>query len=112
MGQCFGKEEKRTAAEIGLPEDRFVVVKKLGRGSEGELWLMKDKTRDRADQLVAVKMIPRGPGLDEERMLREIILQSSLTHIHIVKVFQIILTGGQRGQLTFAVYVSSPPVLF
>ena len=82
-----------STGETGLPRDRFTVVKKLGSGAEGELYLMKDKTRDQVDQLVAVKLIKRGSLVDEKRVFREILLQSQLNHIHVIKLFQIILTG-------------------
>ena len=97
MGGCCssfsGGGESLSTSDAGLPKERFTVIKKLGSGAEGELYLMKDKTRDQADQLVAVKLIKRGSLVDETRVFREILLQSQLNHIHVIKLFQIILTG-------------------
>jgi len=96
MGGCCssfsGGGESLSTSDAGLPKERFTVIKKLGSGAEGELYLMKDKTRDQADQLVAVKLIKRGSLVDETRVFREILLQSQLNHIHVIKLFQIILT--------------------
>ncbi|QDZ22005.1 serine/threonine-protein kinase [Chloropicon primus] len=94
MGACLGRGAGsfKEVGEMGLPSERFTVLKKLGSGAEGELYLMKDKTRDKGDQLVALKMILRGSLVDEVRMLREITLQSTLNHIHVIKLYQILLT--------------------
>ena len=94
MGACLRKSKSlEKVSAMGLPKDRFTLIKKLGKGAEGELYLMKDKTRDSLDNLVAVKMIQRGSLVDETRVFREIMLQSTLNHIHVIKLFQILLTG-------------------
>ena len=82
---CLSRERVPTAEEIGLPADRFKVKRKIGSGAEGETFLMVDKTRDKNDALVAVKVVKRGIALDEERLVSEIVLQSGLTHINIIK---------------------------
>eukprot|EP00213_Chloropicon_mariensis_P002425 CAMPEP_0197478162 /NCGR_PEP_ID=MMETSP1309-20131121/23777_1 /TAXON_ID=464262 /ORGANISM="Genus nov. species nov., Strain RCC998" /LENGTH=388 /DNA_ID=CAMNT_0043019439 /DNA_START=139 /DNA_END=1305 /DNA_ORIENTATION=- len=93
MGACLRKSKSlEKVSAMGLPKDRFTLIKKLGKGAEGELYLMKDKTRDSLDNLVAVKMIQRGSLVDETRVFREIMLQSTLNHIHVIKLFQILLT--------------------
>ncbi|WZN62835.1 serine/threonine-protein kinase [Chloropicon roscoffensis] len=93
MGGCLGREKAdEKVSELGLPTERFMAVKKLGSGAEGELYLMRDKTRDVGDRLVALKMMKRGSLVDEARVLREIMLQSTLNHIHVVKLYQVLLT--------------------
>ena len=100
MGGCLGREKAdEKVSELGLPTERFMAVKKLGSGAEGELYLMRDKTRDVGDRLVALKMMKRGSLVDEARVLREIMLQSTLNHIHVVKLYQVLLTGKyERGE--------------
>ena len=96
----MGREKAdEKVSELGLPTERFMAVKKLGSGAEGELYLMRDKTRDVGDRLVALKMMKRGSLVDEARVLREIMLQSTLNHIHVVKLYQVLLTGKyERGE--------------
>ena len=89
---CTKPGSDSLVAEMGLPTERFTLIKKLGSGAEGELYLMKDKTRGKLDQLVALKMLKRGSLVDETRVLREIMLQSTLNHIHVIKLYQILLT--------------------
>lgn len=43
-------------------------------------------------QLVALKILPRGETLDEKFVFREIVIQSTLAHIHIVKLKEVLLT--------------------
>ena len=53
MGGCLGREKAdEKVSELGLPTERFMAVKKLGSGAEGELYLMRDKTRDVGDLVV------------------------------------------------------------
>ncbi|MCO5610453.1 hypothetical protein L7F22_064691 [Adiantum nelumboides] len=68
--------------------ERFEVVKEIGSGNFGVASLLRDK---KTMELVAVKLIERGPKIDEN-VQREIINHRSLRHPNIVRFKEVCLT--------------------
>jgi serine/threonine protein kinase/Tfp pilus assembly protein PilF len=66
--------------------DRYAVVRELGRGAMGIVYLAHDSRHDRD---VAMKVLDPGiaRGIGSERFLREIRLAAKLSHPHIVPVY-------------------------
>jgi len=84
--------------------DHFEVMKPLGQGGMGAVYLARDTSLDR---LVALKLLPQGLAENpeaQERFIREARAQAKLTSPHVVPIYFIGRLAGQRGvdQLYFA----------
>lgn len=84
--------------------DHFEVMKPLGQGGMGAVYLARDTSLDR---LVALKLLPAGLAENaeaQERFLREARAQAKLTSPHVVPLYFIGRLPGRRGadQLYFA----------
>ncbi len=95
-------------AEVVLG-DRFRLVRKIGAGGMGEVWLAEDHTLD--NRPVALKMLR--PELAEDaaaivNLKREVVITRELRHPHIVGVFDF----HQQGELGFVSmeYVAGKPL--
>ncbi|GBF89249.1 hypothetical protein Rsub_02126 [Raphidocelis subcapitata] len=77
---------------LGMPKN-YGFVKRLGRGAQGEVWLAVD---DESNEMVAVKLIPRGPPAWRLTMIgREARMMARLGggHVNIVRPIEVVLTG-------------------
>jgi serine/threonine-protein kinase SRK2 len=76
-------------------EDTYEVIKPLGEGVEGKVYLCKHKT---TNELVAVKLVERGiDGEQRKRLQREIQLQARLFHVNIAELQQVLLSRKHLG---------------
>jgi uncharacterized RDD family membrane protein YckC len=86
----------------------FEIVRPLGHGGMGEVYLATDLALDRP---VALKLLPRSVAADagrRERLLREARAQARINHPHVCHIYFI---GEERGQLFFAMeYVDGETV--
>jgi serine/threonine-protein kinase len=88
----------RAIAEVGVEfEDRFLIERELGRGGMAVVYLARDRKHERP---VALKVLQPelSHSLQTQRFLREIKLAASLTHPHIVPVYD---SGSRDGQLYY-----------
>ncbi len=72
--------------EQSLAQGRFVLVKRLGRGGMGEVWLARD---ERLREPVALKFLPpeiRGDPTALDDLRRETARSHKLSHPHIVRI--------------------------
>ena len=72
--------------------DQFDLVRPLGAGGMGAVWLVRDRMLDR---LVALKVLLAGSAgaAEQERFLREARTAAKLVHPHIVPIFRADVTG-------------------
>ena len=86
----------------------FEIVRPLGHGGMGEVYLATDLALDRP---VAIKLLPPAVAADpgrRERLLREARSQARINHPHVCHIYFI---GEERGQLFFAMeYVDGETV--
>ena len=86
----------------------FEIVRPLGRGGMGEVYLATDLALDRP---VALKLLPPAVAADpgrRERLLREARAQARINHPHVCHIYFI---GEERGQLFYAMeYVEGETV--
>jgi serine/threonine protein kinase len=91
MGACV------SALGSGLDDldDAYEVIKLLGEGVEGKVYLCKHRT---TNELVAVKLVERGIDAEKRQCLqREIQLQARLFHVNIAELKQVLLTRKHLG---------------
>ncbi len=86
----------------------YRLVEKIGEGGMGVVWKADDTVLNRT---VAIKVLPADLALDEERrrmFLDEARLAASVSHAHIVQVYEL----GREGDLDFIVmeYVEGQPL--
>ena len=79
-----------------LVADRYRLVRAIGRGAVGEVWLADDLVLSRE---VAIKRLAVNPaaGVDSvaiERIVREARVAARLHHPHVVSVFDLVTDGG------------------
>src|SRR5579884_1951572 len=84
----MNEQEILSAALVQMPSElgRYRVLRRLGRGGMGEVWLCEDP---RLRRQVAVKTLPVHTQQDEEfvqRFEREAEAAAALNHPHIVQV--------------------------
>lgn len=84
------------SASNNLVADRYRLVRAIGRGAVGEVWLADDLVLSRQ---VAIKRLAMDPaaGLDSvaiERIVREARVAARLHHPHVVSVFDLVTDGG------------------
>jgi len=77
----------------------YRIIKKLGRGGMGEVYLAEDK---RLNRKVAIKFLPAEVATDErskQRLLREAKTAATLDHPNICAIYEV----GQEGSYSFIV---------
>ena len=76
---------------------RYQLEREIGRGGMGSVWLAHDRVLDRT---VAIKRIGRAPGPDSDpdlrRAMREARLAATLSHSHVVAVFDLAVEDDQQ----------------
>ena len=76
---------------------RYQLEREIGRGGMGSVWLAHDRVLDRT---VAIKRIGRAPGPDGDpdlrRAMREARLAATLSHSHVVAVFDLAVEDDQQ----------------
>jgi serine/threonine protein kinase len=98
---CDEPDEGRTATYHGtasiesMQVAHFRLLKRLGQGGFGEVWLASD---DHLGREVALKL-PRAAGTDSENLLFEARTAARLQHPNIVSVFEV---GEETGQVYIA----------
>ena len=106
-----------------LADDRFVLVRSLGHGGLGQVWLAQDMREDRR---VALKILAdtyaRHPGAIE-LLKREFVRQQALSHPHVLEAYELVAAdetlilvmqyaaGGDARQLRGAAWQRLLPVL-
>lgn len=83
--------------QVGTKLGEFEIIRELGRGGMGIVYLARQPTLGR---MVALKIIPQAAGLSEvtrSRFLREAAALASLSHPNIVPVF----AAGEEGGILF-----------
>ena len=85
----------RETEALTLIADRYTLLREIGRGGMGAVWLARDELLGRE---VAVKRIgmPGGQSADLERAGREARLAARLNHPHVVAVFDLVTEGDER----------------
>ncbi|KAF8068177.1 CIPK28 [Scenedesmus sp. PABB004] len=76
---------------LGMPP-QYKFVRRVGKGTEGDVWLATDSTRG---CLVAVKLVPRGPpGWRLAMVGREArsLARLGVGHVNIVRPYEVVLT--------------------
>lgn len=94
-GQAFGVNAHLAAALAG----KYVLVRELGHGAMGTVWLARDLRHDRA---VAIKLLHAdfAGAIGVDRFLREVRLTAGLQHPNIVPVFDSgAVPGGDGSEL-------------
>jgi tetratricopeptide (TPR) repeat protein/predicted Ser/Thr protein kinase len=91
----FGEGALTAAAEVSAP-DRYAIVRCLGRGGMGVVYLARDRTLER---LVALKVLASASAADVERLRREARFTARLASPHIVSVYDL---GEHEGQAFIA----------
>lgn len=86
----FGEGDSRLFGPEGpvqLPP-RYRLVRLLGKGGQGEVWLAHDQQLDR---LTALKVLTGGPSPGSlERLRREVLLGRDLVHPNLVRVYELV----------------------
>lgn len=91
-------DPERALVQEALGAD-YEVLEELGRGGMAMVYLARERALDR---LVAVKVLPSGPGDDPElveRFQREAKLSAALEHPHIVPIYRV----GRSGRVSYFV---------
>lgn len=79
----------RPVSMIDRTLKQYVIVRSLGQGGMGEVWLARDRTLERD---VALKILPAGDPGDvtrKERFFREARAASALNHPNIITIYEI-----------------------
>jgi len=78
----------------------YALLRKLGEGGMGEVWLAHDKALDRD---VAIKVLRGGDGSNDQRRMQEFVREARATakldHPNVVTVFDV---GGSKGRVFLA----------
>jgi serine/threonine protein kinase len=75
---------------------RYTLVREVGRGGMGAVWLGRDEVLNREVALKRVGMMPGGSSPDLERAEREARLAARLNHPHVVAVFDLVTEDDQQ----------------
>ncbi len=78
-----------------LGDGRYTLIRLLGRGGMGEVWLAKD---EQLDEEVALKKLPPEVGADAMAladMRREVQKSRALSHPHIIRIHDLIQKSGE-----------------
>src|SRR5262249_54653247 len=85
------------AARAPLIGERYEIIRQLGAGGMGRVWLARDRVLGRE---VAIKELVPPPGLNEKerermrrRSLREARAIARVSNRHIVRIFDVVRTG-------------------
>jgi serine/threonine protein kinase len=73
--------------------DRYELVREIGRGGMGTVWLGRDTVLGREVALKRIGLLPGAASPDLQRAAREARLAARLNHPHVVAVFDLIEDG-------------------
>ena len=88
------------SGESKLLDGRYQLIRQLGRGGRGEVWLVMDQ---QVNQEVAVKRLPaelKGDAVALNDLLREIEKCRHLNHPNIIRIFDLVRPGEEPPFLT------------
>jgi eukaryotic-like serine/threonine-protein kinase len=107
------RDVRSSAYPVEVIADRYTLVREIGRGGMGAVWLARDQLLHRD---VAMKRL-RGGELDVERAAREARVAAAVNHPHVVAVFDLVDEDGERwlvmeyvGARTLAALVAEAPL--
>jgi len=75
---------------------RFALVREIGRGGMGAVWLARDEVLGRSVALKRIGLLPGGATPDLERAEREARLAAQLSHPNVVAVFNLLVDPDTR----------------
>lgn len=75
---------------------RYALVREVGRGGMGTVWLAEDTLLGRRVALKRIGLLPGADGPDLERAEREARLAAQLSHPHVVTVFNLVVDPGTQ----------------
>src|SRR5262249_32706730 len=91
-----GYPNPMVAAPAPILDDRYAIIREVGAGGMGRVWLGRDRVLGRE---VAIKELVPPPGLDDKerermrlRSLREARAIARLSNRHIVRIFDVVGT--------------------
>lgn len=75
---------------------RYSLVREIGRGGTGPVWLGRDEVLGRPVALKRIGLLPGHAQTDDARAEREARLSARLSHPHVVAVFDVVEEGEAR----------------
>lgn len=75
---------------------RYALVREIGRGGMGAVWLARDEVLGRSVALKRIGLLPGGATPDLERAEREARLAAQLSHPNVVAVFNLLVDPDTR----------------
>ena len=93
-----GPEETQPwpAPEARTVAGRYHLLREIGRGGMGSVWLARDALLHRTVAIKRIGLFPGGASPDLQRAEREARLAAMLNHPHVVAVFDLITDSGQQ----------------
>jgi eukaryotic-like serine/threonine-protein kinase len=89
----------------GTIAGRYRVVREVGRGGMGAVWLAHDEVLDRPVALKRVGLLPGADSTDLARAEREARLAAQLSHPHVVAVFNLVVDADTDSRWLVMEYV-------
>jgi len=96
--------------EILLPR-RYRVIRQLGRGGQGSVWLVADRMHGNAPVALKAFLWPSGEAPDAEELSREFVTLARLAHPNIARVRDFSYLEGGRGAFFTSDYVGGGNLL-
>lgn len=93
-----GPEETQPwpAPEARTVAGRYHLLREIGRGGMGSVWLARDGLLHRTVAIKRIGLLPGGASPDLQRAEREARLAAMLNHPHVVAVFDLVTDSGQQ----------------
>ncbi len=85
--------------------DRYSLVREVGRGGMGAVWLGRDESLGREVALKRIGLLPGADSTDLARAEREARLSAQLNHPHVVTVFDVVVDADTGGHWLVMEYV-------